>query len=276
MVFSKNPANLKEYFYSKDFVDDAVMFKRWADKGFWPKGLLSQTYAPEGDSVIKGVAAMHIAYTNPAKWAAAQATIKAAHPDWDLGWIAYGQVNGAIHPAHATQNLFVLPKSAANPERALMFYERLVTDKRYNQLSEYGILGKHYTVDKDGWYVPVDPKTSGFPREGLDGWAWRNPAYSIYEKPFAALLAKFKEYDKISTPNFLGGFSEDPTPYQAELAAFNQVWTQYGIPIIAGLAGDPQAAVETFRAKAKDAGLDKIRAEQRKQWDDFLKRNDIK
>jgi putative aldouronate transport system substrate-binding protein len=275
-VFSKDPANLQEYFYSKDFIDDAAMFKRWADKGFWPKGLLSQTYPPEGDSMLKGVSAIHIAYTNAAKWASAQATVKAAHPDWDFGWLAYGELNGAIHPAHATQNLFVVPKNSANPERALMFYQRLVMDKRYNQLSEYGIEGKHYRVTSDGWYEAIDPKTSGFAREGLDGWAWRNPAYSIYEKPFAALLDVFKKYDKISTPNFLGGFSEDPTPYQSELAAFNQVWTQYGIPIIAGLAGDPQKAVETFRAKAKEAGIDKIRAEQKKQWLDFLKRNDIR
>jgi len=274
-VYSKTPGKLVEYFESPDFVADATMFKRWADKGFWPKGVLSQSLGPNGDSLVNGQSAMVISYVNASKWAGAQSQLKTTHPDWELGWYAYGQSTGVLHPTHPTQNMFAIPKSSKNPERALMFYQKLVLDKRYNQLSQYGIEGKHYRVTSDGYYEPIDPKTSGFPREGLNGWAWRNPNYNLYEKSFAPLLALFKEYDKVSTPNYLDGFTEDPTPYQAELAAYNQVWQQYGLPIITGLAGDPQTAVATFLAKAKAAGLDKIRAEMQKQWAVFLAANGL-
>jgi len=272
MIYQSNLRKADDYFGSKNFVDDATMFKRWADKGFWPKSVLSQP-APD-DGLEVGRYAARANGQNPGKYAGVVAATKVTHPDWQWGFVTYGLLNGVIEPAHATQNLIVIPKDAKNPDRALMFYQKLVLDKTYNQLTQYGIMGKHYTVTKDGHYEGI-PNT-GFDKEAMNGWAWRNPSFMLNEPSFDEVQALFATYDKVAKVNIQAGFSDDPTNYQSELAAYNQVFTQYGLPIMYGLAGDPQTAINTFRAKVKEAGLDIIRSEWNKQWQAYLDNQGIK
>jgi putative aldouronate transport system substrate-binding protein len=266
-----SPADIKPYWGSADFTTDMKMFKTWADKGFWSRSALSnktdQTAFDNGKvvAVIQG--------QNASKFGGSLNKAGVTHPDWKVGYAAYPDANGIATLAHATQNGYAIPNSSQNPERAMMFYQKLLLDKTYNQLTEYGIEGTHYTV-KDGYYEGVgDPTKSGFAAEAMNGWGWRNPQFQLFPKSYDAVKTLFSNFDAIAAkqPKYKGiniydGFSEDYTSYQSERAALGTVLTQYLAPIEAGLVPDVDAAIKTFMEKAKAAGLDKIQAEYTKQW----------
>lgn len=265
----KKPGEIFNYWTSKDFIEDAKLFKRFADKGFWSKSALSVD--SPNDALETGAIALRLDGQNAVKYATLVGRTAQTHPDWEWGYYPYVNSNFLVHPVHPIHNGFAVPRSSKNPERALAFYAKLVLDKRYNWLTEYGIQGKNFNVSEDGHYVAIgDSTTNGFPREAMQGWAWRNPEFQIFDASFDIPFALFKEWDKIATPNIRDGFAEDKKAYQAELASFNQVWVQYGLPIYWGLAGDPEAAVKKFLEKAKAAGYDKIVTEVSKQWKAYI------
>ena len=265
------PSQIKPYWGTPEFIADMKLMKRWADKGYWSRSALSTR--TDMTAFDNGKVVVVMQGENAPKLGASITSAQTAHPDWEIGYIPYPSINGIAQVAHATQNGYAIPNSSQNPERALMFYQKLVLDKTYNQLTEYGIEGKHYTV-KDGYYEPIGDQTkSGFAREGMNGWAWRNEAFMLYPKSYDIVKSVFAEMNKIAQaqPNYKGinifdGFSEDYTSYQSERAALGTVLTQYLGPLEAGLVNDVDSAVKTFMEKAKEAGLDKIQTEYSKQW----------
>ncbi len=265
-----NPSNIKAYWGSPEFAADMKMFKRWADKGFWSRSALSAK--TDMTAFDNGKVVAIIQGQNPNKYGASLVSAKNAHPDWEIGYVPYPAVNGIAQVAHATQNGYAVPFSSKNPERALMFYQKLVLDKRYNWLSQYGIEGVHYNV-KDGYYEPIgDPTKTGFGREGMNGWGWRNPDYMLFDKSFDAVKVIFEQMGTIASKskyrgiNIFDGFAEDYSSYQSERAALGTVLTQYLAPLEAGLVSDVDAAIKVFMEKAKAAGLEKIQKEYIKQW----------
>lgn len=104
----------------------------------------------------------------------------------------------------------------------------------------------------------------------MNGWAWRNPEFMLFDKGFDGVKAIFDELDKIQKPDLFLGFAEDYSSYQAEKAALEQVEKQYLFPLEAGLVDDVDKGLETFMQKAKQAGLEKIQAEWTKQWEAYV------
>lgn len=188
-------------------------------------------------------------------------------PRVEVGYYPYCRSTGLVKPVHPIHNGFAIPRSAKNPERALMFYERLVLDERYNRLTQYGIEGRHYRVDADGRYQMIGTvETNGFPREAMNGWAWRNPGLMLFDGKSKAVFDLFKEFDAYAEPDIFYGFAEDYSGYQAERAALAQVQSQYLVPLEAGLVDDVDKAVRAFLSRAKAAGLEKIQREYILQW----------
>lgn len=269
------PSVMRPYWGTPEFIEDMKMFKRWADKGFWSRSALSAKNDPT--SFPNGKAIVVMSGQNPNKFGKDTDIVLGAHPDWKVGYIPYANSNGVAVPAHATQNGYGVPVSSKNPERALMFYQKLVLDKTYHDLTEYGILGVHYNVTADGYYEAIgDPSKSGFVREGMNGWGWRNPNFMLFPKSFDVVKKVFADMDVIANKqplykgiNIGGGFAEDYTSYSSERAALGTVLTQYMAPLEAGLVKDVDAAVKTLMDKMKAAGLDTIQAEYQKQWTDY-------
>jgi putative aldouronate transport system substrate-binding protein len=269
------PSTLRTYWGSADFITDMKMFKVWADKGFWSRSALSAKNDPT--SFPNGKAVVVMAGQNPNKFGKDTDIVLGAHADWKVGFIPYAVADGVAVPAHATQNGYGIPISSKNPERALMFFQKLLLDKTYHDLTQYGILGTHYNETAEGYYEGIgDPSKTGFGREGMNGWGWRNPNFMLFPKSFDVVKKVFADMDVIANKqpdykgiNIGGGFAEDYTSYQSERAALGTVLTQYLAPLEAGLVKDVDAAVKTFMDKANAAGLEKIQAEYTKQWTDY-------
>lgn len=269
------PTEVYSYWGSEEQKKDLTMIKRWADNGYFAKNVLNvKDTLP--DQIVNGKAAAIIG-DNPTRYNDSDAKMKSAHPDWELGYTPYGQTIGFATPVHPIHNGFAIPKSSKNAERALAFYEKMVMDKRYNQLTQYGIQGKNYEVDSGGYYKMIGDSTSnGFPREGMQGWAWRNPEYMLFDKGYDNVAAIFKELDKIQKPDIFMGFAEDYSSYQAERAALEQVEKQYLYPLQAGLVANVDEGISTFMSKAKTAGLEKVQEAYKKQWLEYAAEKNLK
>jgi putative aldouronate transport system substrate-binding protein len=264
-----DPGDMDSYWDSEDFVRDMKMFKRWADKGFWTKSSLSNRNSMN-DVFINGQSIASLNGINPVKYERTLSLMRSKDPGVELGYFPYGRATGLVKPVHPIHNGFAVPQGAKNPERALMLYEKLVLDKRYNHLTQYGIEGKHYRVDAHGDYEMIGTvETNGFSREAMNGWAWRNPGIMLFDGQSKAAFDLFKEFDAYSKPDIFSGFVEDYSAYQAERAALAQVQSQYLVPLQAGLVEDVDKALRVFRAQAKAAGLEKIQSEYVRQWKDY-------
>ncbi|SFB25779.1 putative aldouronate transport system substrate-binding protein [Cohnella sp. OV330] len=268
-----NPADVRSYWGSPEQLADLKLFKRWSDLGYFSKNELNTSEFNQ-DRIIDGSAAAMFG-DNLIRYNEALNNMQAAHPDWRLGYYPFPMAKGYATPVHPTHNGFAIPKSAKHPERALAFYEKLVTDERYNRLTEYGIEGVNYTIE-DGYYRMIgDTSTNGFPREAMNGWAWRNPEYMLFAPSYDEIRSTFRELDRIQKPDIYTGFAEDDTAYQAEKAALDQVQKLYLYPLLAGLVDDVDAGLATFMKEAKEAGLDKVQAAYKKQWLAYLKERGI-
>jgi putative aldouronate transport system substrate-binding protein len=275
-IMNDKPAEIFNYFESPMFAEDAKQWKSWADKGYWTKSALSDkslSYESFKDGKVAVVTGL-----NAVNYASIVPTVATAHPDWKLGYQTFPETTGIVHTPSALGNDgFAVPATSKNPERALAFYEKLVLDKRYNYLTEYGIEGKHYKITSDGYYEGIgDAKTSDFAREAMAGWAWRNPTFQLFEKSFAPVQEIFTKMDAITTPDVTSNFQFDDSAIKAEIAAYETVRVQYLNPIQAGLVKDVDSAISNFLAKAKAAGLDKIQQAYMEQYKKYCADNGIK
>ncbi|WHY22460.1 extracellular solute-binding protein [Paenibacillus sp. G2S3] len=270
-----DPSKAYLYWGSEEHKEELLTMRRWQEKGLISKNVLNVKDTLQAP-IIAGKAAS-IFGDNPTRFNDTLMKVKAAHPDWELGYYPYGKTIGYATPVHPIHNGFAIPKGSKNPDRALAFYEKMVMDKRYNQLTQYGVEGKNYKVDANGYYELIgDASTNGFTREGMNGWAWRNPEFMIFDKSYDGVKEIFAELDKIQKPDIFTGFAEDYTSYQAEKAALEQVEKQYLYPLQAGLVEDVDAGLATFMEKAKQAGLEKIQTEYIKQWDAYVQEKGLK
>lgn len=269
-----SPGEFYSYWGSEEQKKDLETVQRWQQKGFFAKNVLNVKDTLQ-DPITSGKAAA-ILGDNPNRYNDTLIKMQSTHPDWKLGYTPYAETRGFATPVHPIHNGFAIPQSSKNPERALAFYEKMVTDKRYNQLTQYGIEGKNYTVE-NGYYKMVGDSTSnGFAREGMQGWAWRNPEFMLFDKSFDGVKAIFDKLDAIAKPDLFTGFVEDYSSYQPERAALEQVEKQYFYPLYAGLVKDLDEGIQTAMDKANKAGLEKVQTSYKQQWLDYVAKNGIK
>ncbi len=209
---------------------------------------------------------------NPAKYISAMnKIIEAGHDDWEVGYVAYGEITGAIYPCHATQNGTAIVNGCKYPERALSVLNYLLTDKAMNELVQCGILGYHYTLDDNGVYQLTDNSVN-FGYEGFNTWALRNNDYKIAQPSDTIIQGLFDKYREIGAKNkypnlnIYEGFSENYNDYSVERANIDTVMKQYLAPIQAGLVDDVDAAIAEFREKITNAGLETAREGFKAQW----------
>lgn len=263
------PDQVYDYWWSDDFVEDMKLMKKWADLGFWSKSALSDTN--DSESYKNGLCVAEIAGQNPNKQITAINDFEKDHPDWKSEYIAYGEVNNVIYPGHATQNGTAIVRGCKNPERALKVLETLMFDQEANDICQYGVEGTHYEV-VDGLYNNL---STDFPYEGFNTWNLRNGDTKLPQKNDVELQKMFDKYaelgekTKFPNVNIYDGFSEDYEAYSAERTAVSNVMRQYLAPLQAGQVADVDAAVEEFRQKMTDAGIEACREGFKEQWQTY-------
>jgi putative aldouronate transport system substrate-binding protein len=263
------PSDINPYWGTLEFKADMKLMKKWYDLGFWDPFM--DWMMP--DVIDLGYIAMEMSYETPAKYAEHVRLAAANHPDWKIGYYSYALSSKHAIPVHPCTNGFAEPLACPNPERALLYLQMLVMDKDVNQLQQYGIRGIHYDVDINGYYVPLgDAEDSGFPREGMNGWGYRNDGYMLYPPSFDPVKAINRKLAPYAVMNILDGFVQDYTAYEGQSAALANVMKEYLAPLEGGYVENVDAAIETFMKEAKAAGLEDIQAAYIRQWKDYISR----
>ncbi len=269
-----NPSVLTDYFWSDDFVEDCKLFKTWADAGYWTRSSLSNEN--NTDAYKNGLTTAIVSGQNPNKHITNMNDFANEHPDWETKYLAYGEVTGYICPSHATQNGTSIVRGCKYPERAMAVLQYLMMDEETNRLVQCGIEGTHYEI-QDGLYVNL---SEDYGYEAMDTWNLRVNEFKLPQGTDTILQEMFDYYatigEKCKYPNVnIGGdFSEDYSAYEAERTAVVNVRAQYLPPLQAGFVDDVDAAVEEFRTKMLEAGLEKCREGYLAQWDAYCQEHD--
>lgn len=176
-----------------------------------------------------------------------------------------------ISTADMFGSMNAIPASCENPERVLMFMNRLYSDKALVNLLVYGIEGTHYTKVSDN-IIDFAAGTDDGAKSGYnpgDNW--------MVGDQFLDYLLKSEDpekWDKFKAFNDEGvavrdfGFVFDASAVKNELAACENVRAAYENAIQFG-AVDPDTAIPEYRNKLMEAGVQKVIDETNRQYAEF-------
>lgn len=246
----------------------AKVMKSWYDKGYINKDVFANKVRSK-DAFVQGKSAVGFGNSIDIQ----QTLTDCAAKGYEVEIIPDLDNKGHRMGDSAIGNGVAIPAFAKNPERTLMFLDRLMEDKSYNYLIYYGIEGKHYTI-KDG-KIALNTAISDYPVDAAGFWFTDKNQFlplANWTPQYAALKADIaKKGYVVDYP--LSALNIDTTSVKNEIAAVNQVLIQYYQPIQVGLVQDVDAALKTLQQKLKAAGQDKIRAECQKQIDAYIAAN---
>jgi putative aldouronate transport system substrate-binding protein len=86
------------------------------------------------------------------------------------------------------------------------------------------------------------------------------------------IYKKLEEFNKNAVRSKALGFTYNPEPVKTELAAINNVVTEYQRGLETGTL-DPDENLPKFIKALKDAGMDKVIEEKQNQLDEWVKNN---
>lgn len=242
--------------------------REWYQKGYWSRNVLSETTDIK-DSFLAGRSA--IAISNYSESQDLYKSVRESNPDWELDLENLsGGVLGRVTP---TSNGTVIGINSKHPERAMMFLELMNQDEETFRAMFYGIEDKTYVVTEDGRKtIPegVDPTTLSLRNLGMGMQVDKFilPDAEADQK----VLDKIEGYESNATYPVLSSFVIDDTPIAAEIAAVNNVVTEYKIPLDLGVA-DPETALPELKKKLEEAGLQKVLEEVQRQIDAYNAQN---
>jgi putative aldouronate transport system substrate-binding protein len=274
-VFQNDPQNPFVLFEHPAFKEALQYARRFYLAGYWPKNVLANK-SDSREAMLNGTSA--ITNLNPINANEEYRRLKAKNPSWELDW--WSPYQRLTHPpkSPANNNGMSIPISSKNPERALMLLEKLHQDQNYHDLTTYGIRGKHWDLDDEAEIIlpeGVTADSTGFPWDRPCPWGWREEKfYRVGPTKAKSTWPVIKEwityiYESGAEKQF-ADFKFDKTNVTAELAAMDSVKTQYLDPLIWGMV-DPDKGYAEFMEKMKQAGLEKVKEEFKKQWDAYLK-----
>lgn len=157
---------------------------------------------------------------------------------------------------------------AAKSQKAdacMKFLELLNTDSYLADLFVYGVEGVNYTKDTDGLITRT--ADSGWKNE-----AWKSCSYKNVSRLTSEVgkLEKYDAFNQAVQPSVTLGFSFDPTPVEAEIAAMKPVRSEY-ITLISRGFYDPEEYLPKFIDGLNNAGFEKVKEEiirQYQEWKD--------
>ena len=155
-----------------------------------------------------------------------------------------------------------------HPEAAVKYLYMINSNKELYNLLCFGIEGKHYTKNEDGTVKLVDG--SAFEDMANKAWAMGNQfnAYVMEGQP-ADVWEQTEKMNEDSIKSPALGFVPDLSQLTTEVAAITNVQAEYKARRECG-TNDPAEWYDEYIAKLKTAGIEKVRDELQKQYDEFL------
>ncbi len=256
--------------YEKWYIDRCKKAREFVDAGIYPADIVANKTI---DNMFEnGKAATFVKNLETCSTMAKK--LMATHPEWKIEIYDFSQdvpkiVNSAI------SNGLALNRTTKKADKALQLIELLRNDKRYFDLTWYGIEGKHWRDDGDGKYTSLNAELPAEEKyQPGCVWGWKNQkmlrtdSTDIPEKQ--EILAR---WEKETIDSKIYGFVFDDTNVKTEIASVTSVASQYGGPLHRGMiaVNDIDASFKTYQKKLEQAGMDKLYDEVLKQYTEYKK-----
>ncbi len=248
------------------FADYCKQMKELADLGCWSADVLNSTDERQ-TGLLTGRTAGMIWNIGSCKFYAAQANTE--HPEWNVTIVdpvsaQAKKVNSYIN------NGVAINVNSKNPERAMMVLNEFYTNPEINDMTRFGIEGKHWEAVGDMQYKVLDSSTFGV--DNNCNWGWMNNEIkrteyienrTALDDTCDAMLEKWNANVKAEHP--YDGFNFDSTNVATQMAAVDAAIGTYYDPLVNGLVDDVDGSIEALRAALEAAGIRDIIAEMERQ-----------
>jgi putative aldouronate transport system substrate-binding protein len=167
---------------------------------------------------------------------------------------------------HTGGSLLAIPALSDYPVEAMKFINLLHTDPTVVNIALFGVEGKHWEMEADGRVNLID---NAWYSAHPGAWVWGNTQIQLVtnqEDPDKNRM--LIEYANDAVPHPSLGFRFDRTPVEAELTALTAVNDTYWTPLLYGYV-DPATELPKFRAELKAAGIDVVKAELQRQYNEW-------
>lgn len=254
--------------------DDYVKrMRRWEQKGFWSKSVLTNKVLSM-DAFVVGKTA--VASCNSGQAKSIMERVLPSHPEWKPEFVSFRyESKSGVHPMSWMADGMAVGKNSENPDRALMVLNKIRSDRDCYDLMFYGIKNKNYVLNEKGEYsLPegVSADKNGYP--AVNQGQWGITVQEFMRRSTTEWMDYYdvvkKKYDEIATPDRLALFAFKRDSVQSEMSAISQIMTQYNKPLLFGKV-DPEQGLKTLRDKLKEAGSDNVLAEVKKQLEEYCK-----
>jgi putative aldouronate transport system substrate-binding protein len=273
-VRTDNPRRFILYMKEKSFEDFLATQRRWVERGYFQPdamastddgnaGMLAGKYA--GSLYNAGIIKVLNAIIVPAK---------TSHPDWEIGYMNFGEMFQWTYRQHPISMSLAIPRSAENPERTLLFIKELLTNRELWQLLDMGIEGKHYKVE-NGHYVSLnDPQNPAYPQQlfvnGITQYFF-NSEFALFTEEYQWAVDYINDHMvPYEVTNYFQGFPEDTSAYADKVAAMGEIANQYFFPLVDGVFPDPHAALADVNARFDAAGRMEVISSFETQYNAYL------
>jgi len=253
------------------FTDYCHQMKELADMGCWSPDVLSSSDERQ-TGLLTGRTAAMIWNMGTCKTYAAEAN--ASNPGWNVTLMdpvseQPKKVNSYIN------NGMAINANSNNKERAMMVLNEFYTNPEIQDMTRFGIEGKHWEAVGDDQYKVIDE--SGFGVDSNCNWGWMNndikrTEYIENRTPLDDTFDAMQESwnNNIKAEHVYDGFNFDSTNVTTQMAAVDAAVSIYFDPLVSGLVPDVDKALEEFRAAMENAGIRDIIAELEKQAADYV------
>ncbi len=252
-----------EFAYSTDYFRDfCYEMKEMADAGVWSRSALTNEIG--GSDAFSALASASFSWNT------------AVFNGIDNAEKAEGVVGAAydITPDNLAigepynNNDMAITASSQNPERTAMVLDIIKNDTYMHRLFCLGIEGVHYSIDENGVYTALD-KAEDYPADSLSlSWAIKDGTYKQagIEARKQAMIDS-QDLKVVASPTEAFIFNDANVAF--EVSAVNTILDEYIPSLQLGLIEDIDGTIATMIKRAKDAGLDRIEAEFKKQYEEW-------
>ncbi len=258
LAFVDNGDTLVNVFETEQFKDSCRTAREMYQAGYIYKDVATQDKV--SDLISQGKAFSRIESGHPSKIDELNSNEK------KFEWAGVRLADPVKNAEGALGSLTVIPYSCENPIRVMKFLELFNTDAYLRNLINFGIEGVNYNKIDDNTIEMIKDSDYGDPTmqwvmgNTLDNYVLKNESTEKYDK-----IKAFNE--EMATSKYMG-FNPDFSSLNSEMTACKNVTAKYQKILEYGVE-DFDEYIGKLNAELKASGIDKIREEIQRQYDEW-------
>ncbi len=261
--------------YGKELAEYGELMKKWDELGVWRTDVLNNTTGDPRAMYRIGQSAVDQHHTQT--WTDLVSplpnnTIYQDDPEAETGFFWFGEENGWLVNESVVHGTMAISAGSNNPERALMVYDLLRNDPACYRLINYGIEGRQYALDENGFKYQPEGYSKDKDEIGFSFWEGRVDALELREadRDWNKIDAMYAEMAKVGRDNPYLTFVGDWDPVATQKSMCDEVNARYANILSVGkFDGSAEAFIADWQEELRQAGVQDIVDEMQRQVNEF-------